>query len=446
MKLDFLSLGGGGGGASMPLPRRAIERRMRQLDIRPIDHADRPIRIGIIAALAFVAIFVAYASFAPISAAAIAPGEVTVSGDRVVVQPVSGGIVTQVLVREGQRVRAGQPLVRLNGVRSGAQLAQAQARRDGLVALQARLLAERDELGQVTFPADLTTRADQPLVAAAMTSERQQFARHRGVLAADRASSAQELAAARARVSASGQQLALIRDELSDYRMLYARGFARKTTIRSLERTESQLAADTLSGGAAATQAEIAQRRIRDAQALDVAGQLNQVQQQLAQVTPQLDVTKYSADQDVIRAPAAGRVSGLTAMGPGMVVGGGSTLMEIVPTGRTLIVEARVKPTDIDDVRIGQRATVRFSSVNPHGRTAFDGRVATLSPARIDQGGQSYYRAQIFLENPGAARREGLTLQPGIPASVNIRTQERTLFDYLLSPLTDAVSRSFREE
>ena len=170
------------------------------------------------------------------------------------------------------------------------------------------------------------------------------------------------------------------------------------------------------------------------------------MQQQLAQVTPQLDVTRYMADQDVIRAPAAGRVSGVTSMGAGMVIGGGKTLMEIVPTGRALIIEARVKPEDIDDVRVGQPAVVRFSTVNPHGRTAFDGRVVTLSPARIDQGGQSFYKAQVVLLDPEAARREGLALQPGIPASVNITTQNRTLFDYLLAPFTDAVSRSFREE
>ena len=440
MKLDFLSLGGGA------TPRAAIERQMRRLDVKPLDHADRAIKVGLIALAAFLALFIAYAAFAPISAAAIADAEVSVSGDKVVIQPVTGGIVTQVLVREGQRVRAGQPLVRLNGVRSGATLAQAQARRDSLRALEARLLAERDGLTALAFPPDLTARASDPVVAKAMATQARIFAQRASVLGADRATTTQDLAAARARAAASAQQLALISDELRDYRSLYARGFARKTTIRSLERTQAQLTADTLAGRAAVAQAEIARERVRDAQGLDLSSQLGGVQEQLAQVTPQLDVSRYAADQDMIRAPAAGRVSGVTPMGAGMVVGSGRTLMEIVPDGRALIIEARVKPQDIDDVRIGQPATIRFATVNPHGKTAFDGRVVTLSPARIDQGGQSFYKAQVVLNDPAEARREGLTLQPGIPASVTIKTRNRTLFDYLTAPLTDAISRSFREE
>lgn len=446
MKLDFFSRGGGTGDTDSPLPRHAIEARMRQLDIKPIDHANHAIRFGLIAAGAFVLLFALYAMLAPLSAAAIAPGEVTVSGDKIVVQPVTGGIVTEVLVREGQAVRAGQPLVRLNGVRSGAQLTQAQARRDSLKALEARLLAERDGLAELVFPADLMRRAADPQVAKALVTQQRVFTQHRSVLGADRETSDESLVAARAKLAASSKQLALISDELGDYQMLYRRGFARLTTVRALERTQAQLQADTAAGAAAVKQAEIAAGRVRDAQDLDLASQLGQVQDQLAQIEPQLDVSRYVADQDVIRAPAAGRVSGVTAMGPGMVVGGGRTLMEIVPTGKELIVEARVKPQDIDDVRIGQEATVRFSSVNPHGRTAFKGRVVTLSPARIEAGGQAYYKAQVVLENPQEAEREGLALQPGIPASVNIKTKDRTLFDYLVAPLGDAISRSMREE
>ena len=442
MKLDFLSFGG----AAAPLPRRTIERRMRQLDIKPLDHAGNSIRAGVIALCVFLGLLLLFAFLAPISSAAIAPGEVTVSGDKVAIQPMSSGIVTQMLVREGQRVKAGQPLVRLNGIRSGAQLKQAQARADSLRALEARLIAERDNLHALAFPAALTVRAGDAGTAAAMATQRLLFARHRLVLGADRGTSDEDLIAQRAKQGASERQLALISDELADYQKLYRRGFARLTTIRSLERTRAQLQADVDAGAASVRQAEIAKQRVRDGQALDTVSQLDQVQQQLAQVTPQLDVSRYMADQDVMRAPTAGRVSGVAQVGPGMVVGGGKTLMDIVPNNRALIVEAQVKPTDIDDVRVGQEATIRFSSVNPHGKTAFKGRVVTLSPARIESGGKSYYKAQIVLDDPAAAQREGLTLQPGIPASVNIKTQDRTLFDYLFAPFTDAMSRSFREE
>lgn len=442
MKLDFLSLGG----PAAPLPRRTIERRMRALDIRPLDDAGRTIRIGLIAGAVFLGIFVLFAFLAPISGAAIAPAEVTVAGDRVVIQPSASGIVTRVLVREGQAVKAGQPVVQLNGVRSGARLAQAQASRDSLRALEARLIAERDGAERIGWPSDLTDRADETAVAQAMATQQQQFTRHLAVLRADRATSDQDVAAARARRIASQRELALVEDQLADTRELYNLRLTRKSTVIALARNQAQLRAETAAGAAAVAQAEIAQRKVRDAQALDYAEQIGKVQEQLAQVTPQLDVSRYAADQDVLRAPVSGRVSGVTPMGPGMVISGGRSLMEIVPDRRALIVTARVKPADIDDVRIGQEATVRFSTVNPHGKTAFQGRVVTLSPARIEAEGGAYFQAQIVLDDPAGARRDGLTLQPGIPASVNIKTRERSLFEYLFGPLTDAVSRSFREE
>ena len=447
MKLDFLTGGeGGGGGARLPFPRRLIARRMRQLDIRPLDDADRTVRVGLYAAAIFVGIFLIFGLVAPISGAAIAPADVEVSGDKVAIQPAGTGIVTEILVREGQVVSAGQPLVRLNGVRSGATLRQAQGRRDALRALEARLIAERDNLPALQFPADLASRGDDPAAAKAMASQQAIFARHVAIFGADRDTSDQSVTAAAARYAAAQKQLQLISDELADYRKLYRKGFARLTTIRALERTQAQLQADTTGFLAAKNQADIAQRRVRDAQALDLNSQLAQVQEQIVQVTAQLDVSRYVADQDVMRAPAAGRVSGVADIGPGMVVAGGRTLMEIVPNGRALIVSARVKPSDIDDVRLGQEATVRFSTVNPHGKTAFKGKVMTLSPARIGEGAAAYYKAQIVLDDPAGARREGLTLQPGIPASVNIKTKNRTLFGYLFSPFSDAVSRSFREE
>ena len=213
-------------------------------------------------------------------------------------------------------------------------------------------------------------------------------------------------------------------------------------------RAVEQLQADVLAGREAVQQAQLALEKTTDGQQMSILSELRSVQDQLAQVTPQLDVTRYFADLDLMRAPVDGRVAGVQQIGPGTVVSGGRTLMELVPNGRALVVEARFKPQDIDDVRVGSEAVVRFSSVNPHGQTAFKGRVTTLSPARIgtEEGAGGYYRAQIVLEDPEAVRRAGVELQPGIPASVNIRTKNRTLMDYLLAPFSDALSKSFREE
>jgi HlyD family type I secretion membrane fusion protein len=443
VKLDFLPSGGG-----EALPRRWIDRRMRRLEVRPLDDATRTIRTGLIAAGLFLGLFVVFALLAPISGAAIAEGEVIVAGSRLLVQPEATGIVSEILVREGELVRPGQALVRLNGVRSGARLRQAQARRDALRALEARLVAERDGAKLLLFPADLAARSADPTAAAAMQAQRAIFVRRQPVLAADRTITDARLAAAQAQRQARVRQLALINEELAGVRSLYRRGFARKTTLLALERTAAQLQADVASGEAAITEAEMNRTRTGNGQLVDIVQQLARVQEQLAQADPELDVSRYAADRDLMRSPVVGRIAGIAAVGPGTVVGAGRTLMQIVPVGRALIVEARIRPEDIDDVRVGQQATVRFSSVAPHSRAVFTGRVVTLSATRLSdgQGGRPYFRAQIALDDVPGAAREGVALQPGLPASVHITTQRRTLFDYLFAPFSDAMSRSFREE
>lgn len=452
MKLDFSSFSGGGGGnprRGLAIPRRLVERYMRQrLEVRPLDDAHRTVRVGMIAAGLFFGLLLIFALLAPMSGAAVAQGEVSVSGSPLVIQPVGTGIVSEVLVHEGQSVRAGQPLMRLNGIRSSAQLRQSQARRDSLRATEARLIAERDDSQRLVFPSDLAVRSGDPAAAAAMRSQLALFQRHRSILEADRAVTETQLAAARARHDASVRQLELIRDELEGIRILLRKGFARQTTVRALERTEAQLNADRLTGAAAIQEAEIARQRTRDSQAMQLVGELNQVQDQLAQITPQLDISRYQADQDLLRAPVSGRVAGLAQVGPGTVVSGGRTMMEIVPSGRALIVQAKIQPGDIDDVHLGAIATVRFTTVNPRGRSAFKGKVVTLSPARVGagQGSEGYFLAQIALDDPAGAARGGVALQPGLPATVNIETAKRTLWNYLVAPLTDAFSGGMREE
>lgn len=440
------ALAGAGAGASAQSTRRFIDRRMRQLDIEPLDQAQGTIKTGLIVAGAFVGIFMVFGIVAPFSSAAVAPGEIVTEGDPLVVQPIESGIVTQLLVHEGQRVQKGQPLVRLDPLRAGASLSQLMARRDSLLAAEARLLAERDGASVLLFPAELTRRAGDPSVSAILIAERAQFARRGEIRAADRALNRTQLVSARAQAIAVGRQQALIGDELSSYRELYDQGFARKTTVRSLERSAAGLTADRATGLAAIDQARLTSARTIDTQIVDVTAQLDQVRQQLSQVEPQLTIAQDVADRGLLRAPADGRVSGVARLGPGTTVGGGKTLMALVPNRAGLVADVSVKPGDIDDVRIGQPATLRFATVNPHGKTSFQGHVVRLSPDRVGEGPASGYRARIRLDDPAKARREGLTLQPGVPVSANIKTRDRSLFDYLFSPLIDATSRAFRSE
>jgi HlyD family type I secretion membrane fusion protein len=444
MKLDFLSLGGGGGKPGLP-----------QFDLfkspktgpRALDDASRIIRVALIVAGGFFGVFLLFAMLAPISGAAVAQGEVTAGGTRIVIQPVTGGVVSDLLVNEGEHVEAGQPLVRLNGVRSTAAAEQAQARRDALRALQARLVAERDGLDRVPFPPDLTRRSGDPAAASAMASQSAIFARRQDVTGADRAIQSTERATAEAQRIAAEQQLALIRDELQGIRSLYRRGYARVTQVRALERAAAELEGQRATAATAVARADLASSRLASQQVMDVASQLGKVEEQLAQADPSLRVTRYDAERDTMRAPIAGRVSGVARVGPGTVVGTGETMMEVVPDGRTMIVEARVAPGDADDVRVGMPATLRFTTVNPRGDSAIEGRVAAFSPARVaEQNGPGHFRAQIVVDDPQALAERGMTLRPGLPVVVHIKTHSRTLFNYLFAPLEDAMSGSFREE
>ncbi|WP_315760837.1 HlyD family type I secretion periplasmic adaptor subunit [Sphingomonas sp. Y38-1Y] len=438
MKLDFLHSGGAAPGSkAFSIWEPAVA--------RPLDDARHVVRTGLVVAGLFFGALLLFAFLAPISGAAVAPGEVTTSGDRIVIQPPAGGVVTRVRVAEGQRVIAGQPLVELNGTRAGALLEQAQARRDALLARQARLIAQRDDSAAIAFPQALTARAGQPAAASAIATEQAIFRRHREIRAAERGMAAADSDAAVATRSGAQRQLALIRDELRVMRGLYEKGYARRTQVRALERAAAELETQTVTGGAGIAKARLEQARLGETQMAQVVTELGQIEAQLAQLGPSLRVTRYDASLSELRAPVAGRVSSLAAIGQGSVVGGGATLMQIVPDRRTLIVEARIRPQDIDDVRVGQVTKLRFTSVNPRTHGSVDGRVTALSPAPIAERSGQYFRAQIIVSDPDALAGEGVTLQPGLPVTATIETEARTLADYLLAPLGDAFARAFRE-
>jgi len=454
MKLDFSSLGmggdnGGAGGAGgrSAASTRTIESLLYPPKRRRLDDAGRVIRVGVIAAGAFFGLLILFSLFVPISGAATAAGEVTTSGSRVVIQPQGSGVVAQLLVHEGQFVRAGQPLLRLNGVKSAAAAEQAQAKRDGLRALQARLVAERDDREDIAFPGELTSRVAEPRIASLLAAQNAIFARHRDLLDAERRTASSRGDSASAQRDGAAKQLALINDELSSMRTLYRKGFARKSQLRALERAAAELQAQQGSGTAAVEQSQLEIARVRDQQVMDTVSELAQVEAQLAQVDPALRVTRYDADRDLLRSPVDGQVSGVAKLGTGMVIGAGTTAMEVVPTGRALIVEALIPPADIDDVRLGSTAMLRFSTINPRKHGTYEGTVVTLSPARITEGeGLGGFRVQIRVKDPVALRRDGVKLQPGVPVVVQVRTHDRTLFNYLFAPIGDAMSGAFREE
>ena len=443
MKLDFLSFDNGGGGnrwsgvnlfRSPPGPRR-------------LDDASRIIKVGSLTAGLFFGLLVVFSLVAPISGAAIAEGEVTTRGSKILVQPLSGGLVSSILVGEGQYVRAGQPLVRLNGLRSQAKAQQAQAKRDSLKALRARLIAERDGQEALVFPDELQRRSGDPTVASAIAAQSAIFRTRRDILLAERAIAQTEQNSASAQHSGAGAQLALIQDELRVINTLYKEGYATLTRVRALQRSAAELKAQTGTGSASVARSRLESAKLANTQMLETLNQLRETEDQLAQVEPDLRVLKFDAEPDTLRAPVAGRMSGVAKVGPGSVLSSGTTVMEIVPEGRSLVIEAMIRPEDVDDVRVGSVADLRFTSVNPRGQGSFKGKVVALSPARVPgRDGTGQFRAQILVDDPAQLARNNVNLQPGLPVTVHVETQSRTLFNYLFAPVEDAMSGAFREE
>ncbi len=412
-----------------------------------LDDARGPVRIGLIALVLFFGAFLVWAAVAPLSAAAVAPGVVTVAGDRQNIQPPAGGVVTEVLVREGQTVRPGQMLVRLNGVASGARFDQSDARRLGLLAAQARLIAERDDRDQIAFPNELLVRQGEPVASQAIGNQRALFERRKAVFDAERRIAGARLTSGSAQADGARQQLALIREELADIQGLYERGYAPVSRVRALQRAAVDLQTEVATTDALEAEAELTGLRQEAERAGQTVEQLRTVQDALAQVDPEIRITGQNAERDLLRAPFAGRVVGLAAIGPGSVLSPGQPVMDVLPDGRALLVEARVRPQDVDEVEVGATATVRLPSVNPHGRSSFDGEVTTLSADRLTppDGGQPYYLAVIALR-PDQLAAADIDLRPGLPATVNITTERRTVFDYLFRPFGDALSGAMREE
>jgi HlyD family type I secretion membrane fusion protein len=412
-----------------------------------LDDSRKLVRFGLIVMAGFFGLLLIWAAFAPLNGAAIASGVVTVAGNRQSLQTLNGGVVEQVLVREGQAVTAGQVLIRMNGLSSDGRYRQNQAQQDALLAAEARLIAERDRSPEMGLPESLLTRQAEPSVRQAVANQRTLFDSRRRVFDADRSIHEARVAQARSEASSPSQQLIYVREQVAGMRSLYSRGFAPKSTLFELERLRVELESRAVTGRARLAEAELTAAKAEDARVGEIVDQLRLIQAQLQQVGPDLEVARYNAERNVVRAPVAGSVVDLARLSPGSIVGSGSKVMDLLPTGRALIVEARIRPQDIDDVRVGSVADVRFTTVHPRGPSRVTGTVTTLSADRLTDAatGQPYYLAYIALDMADI-RSDGLALTAGLPATVNVRTARRSVLSYLMAPLADAFSGAGRQE
>jgi HlyD family type I secretion membrane fusion protein len=418
-----------------------------------------PLLFALFVAALFFGGLGAWSALAPLESATIAPGTIVVENNRKAVQHLEGGVVGQLLVREGDEVQSDQLLVLLDQTLARATVEQLRGQLYASLALQARLKAERDRLPKVTFPAELTGHADDGQIGELMLAElrifdarREQVDSQARILRQRNAQVAEEIRGISDEIKAEDRQLRLIREETEDVQSLVAKGLERKPRVLSLQRQSAEI-----EGRRAQNVARIArghqavgenELRILDleAQLLSEAVQkLRDEEARTAELREKIRAADNILQRTEIRAPVAGRIQGLKVFTVGGVITPRETIMEIVPADVRLIVEAPVATGDIDTVNAGQAVQLRFTAFNLRNLPSIEGRVLQVSADRMSdqRTGIPYYMARIGIDADALSSETSLT--PGMPVEVMIRSGSHTMLEYLTKPILDSMRRAMRE-
>ncbi len=421
----------------------------------------RPLRFALFIILFGVGGVFGWGAFAMIDSAVIAPGTLMVELNRRNVQHLEGGIIGEVLVREGALVAAGQPLIRLDDTRVRAGLnvvldetARARAR-------IAVLTAEREEAAEPAFPAELIARRTDPKVAEILTVQYAEFIARRNALQGQteiltqRALQLQkQIDGLNVRIESNDRQLALVRQEIMGVEGLVRMGLERLPRLLSLQREEARLIGEKGEAieNVARTQQAVGEAEMQRAQLLrarqeENAKELRELQGKLLELRER----EISANDQLMRltidAPEAGMVMDLRYTTRGGVIAPGSQVTSIVPQEEKLVVEAQITPIDVDTVRIGMPTSIRLSHAAARTTPVLEGSVERISPDRMtdQRTGMPYFIARIAFAPEELAKHEHLRLQPGMHAEVLIRRGERSFASYLARPLSDRFAKSIRE-
>lgn len=423
-------------------------------------------RAGIIVVLSIFGGLGVWATLAPLSSAALAPGVITVENYRKTVQHLEGGIVKTIQVRDGDSVAKDQVLMMFDDTQPRAQLEVLRGQYFISVAREARLIAQRDGLEQVQYLPELLERRDDLRVEDAIRMQSQTFKvrklAHEGEVTLYERQIEQLRAKAeglRAQKRSRDQLVSSYGGELEDFQTLLQEGYSEKQKVRELERNlaESQGQRGELTSNLAATELQISETELKILQLekelqREVAKELSEVQADLFELREKLQSLEDMVERTVIKAPESGMVLGLSVHTLGAVIPPGGKILDIVPQNGKLIVEAKVSPLDIDRVQLGQKAEVRFSAFKSGTTPKTEGSLIAVSADRLvdenDEEKEPYYLARVEITPTGLQdlALSKLDLVPGMPAEVLINTGERTLLQYLMDPIMNSFARSFIED
>lgn len=406
--------------------------------------------------------FVLWAAFAPLAEAVVASGTIKVDSSRKQIQHLEGGVVKEILVRDGDQVAQGDVLVRLDETRAAASLAILRDGYDAALAQEARLLAERDDLDGIVFPERMTTRGDDANVAEILKSQTILWEARQSALKGEvqilEKQGAQlrgNIDGYRAQIEARKRQLTFIQDELGSVRELHKKGMGGKQRVLELDREVAKLDGELahLQSQMAAAETEISLKELEVFQVgkrfrSSVVDELKKVQAEIYDFRERLNAAEHVYGQTEVRAPVDGVVVGSGVHTIGGVISSGETLLELVPLNDRLVVEARIDPQDIDKVGAGLPADIKLTAFKQRTTPELAGQVQYVSADSLQdpQSGMVYFVARIEVGLQEVKRLGDKKLQPGMTAEVFIRTGERTMADYLLQPLKDSFRRAWLEE
>lgn len=405
--------------------------------------------------------FLTWAALAPLDSGVTAPGEIVVDSNRQKIQHLTGGIVDEVLVRDGDHVAQDQILIRLNRTRIQAELAIVRAQLLSSLAVEARLVTERDQGPELIFPASvMEARALDPRVEEVVSTQSQLFETRRRALGNELSildesikGLNEQLRGVQAQQAGKTRQLAILGEELAALQSLFEEGYVPRNRIFELERAiadvDARRSEDAASIGR--IQSALSETRLRKVQreqeyVKEVESQLTAIQREV----DSLEQRRISLQEDLervdIRSPVAGVVVGLRIHSTGGVIRPGEDILELVPDGEPLVIEARIPTQSIELVQVGLDAMVRFSALsrlNP----VVDGRVITVSADRLtdERTGIPYYKARIEVSPDELARLSYERILPGMPAEVVVKTGQHSVLHYLLKPILDHIFSAFRE-
>lgn len=426
-------------------------------------------RLRLLAATAFsiIGVFVVgfgiWAAYAPLESAAIAAAIIEAESSRKTIQHLEGGIVGSILVKDGDEVAAGQPLIRLADTRARATVQVLQVQLWEARAREARLLAERDGDDDIDFPPVLISAAERDgslrEIIAGQTkifdTRRKLLASRIEVIEQRKAQTREEIAALRFQADASVRRAAIIKDEMGVVGGMVAKKLQTRARLLQLEREQAEIDGrhgDTLAQIARAEQAIGESKamilQLESDRNTEIAQALRDTQAEMYQLIERIQAANEVLGRTVVRAPEPGTITALRVHTLGGVVVAGEPLMDLVPRQDRLIVLAQVKPEDIDLVRPGLEARVRLLAYKHRRVPPVDGVLTYVSADRqLDKETEKgFYLARVRIDEDQLRRMPEVQMMPGMPAEVMIKTGEYTVGHYMLRPFFDSFNRAFRED